>query len=148
MPRIDNPLLARLAQEEVLVAPERVEWFESCLRAVVSDDRAKLMLAEPTAARMVDDSFWPAPDDWRAELRPYIVKAGILHIPVHGVLLNNFGYQFGRYATGYQYIDRAFQRGLADPEVKGIAFVIDSPGGEVAGNFELVDRMYEARGQK
>jgi signal peptide peptidase SppA len=148
MPRIDNPILARMAQEEMLVAPERTEWFESCVRAVVTDDRAKLMLAEPTAERMADDNFWPAPGDWRAEVRPYVVKAGVLHIPVFGVLLNNFGYQFGRYATGYQYIDRAFHRGLADPDVTGIALIIDSPGGEVAGNFELVDRMYAARGQK
>lgn len=148
MRRLDNPILARMAQEEMLVAPERTQWFESCLRALVSDDRSKQMLAEPMAARMDDDTFWPAPGDWRAELRPYVVSAGILHVPVSGVLLNNFSFHAGPYVTGYQYIDRAFQRGLADPEVKGIALVIDSPGGEVAGNFELVDKLFAARGQK
>ncbi len=33
-------------------------------------------------------------------------------------------------------------------EVKGIAFVIDSPGGHVAGNFDLVDKIFAARDVK
>lgn len=149
MPRIDNPILAKLSQEMLLIAPDRAQWYESCLRTLVSDERGAAMLMEPPAERMGDEDFWPAPDDdWRASMRPYVVKNGVLQIPIQGVLLNNFSFQFGRYATGYQYIDRAVQRGLGDPDVRGIAFVIDSPGGEVAGNFELADKIFEARGQK
>jgi signal peptide peptidase SppA len=37
---------------------------------------------------------------------------------------------------------------MNDPMVKGIALVCDSPGGHVAGNFELVDKMYAMRGTK
>ncbi|WP_245884148.1 S49 family peptidase [Hartmannibacter diazotrophicus] len=94
------------------------------------------------------DDFWPEENDWRAAYRPYVVKDGVLQIPVRGVLLNNFPWQLYDWATGYDYIARAFSRGLNDPKVNGIAFVIDSPGGEVAGNFDLVDMIYAGRGQK
>jgi signal peptide peptidase SppA len=65
-----------------------------------------------------------------------------------GVLLNRFGYTLGRYATGYTYIQKAFERGLDDPAVKGIALVCDSPGGEVSGCFELSDLIFEGRKRK
>ncbi|WP_260694332.1 S49 family peptidase [Rhizobium leguminosarum] len=94
------------------------------------------------------DDFWPASDSWLATYRPYIVKSGILLIPVKGVLVHGMGFALGSYATGYVYITKALERGLADREVKGIAFICDSPGGHVAGNFELVDKIYGARGQK
>jgi hypothetical protein len=47
-------------------------------------------------------------------LRPYIVQNGILLIPVKGVLLHDFPYQLFDYATGYEYIGKAFERGLGD----------------------------------
>ncbi len=65
-----------------------------------------------------------------------------------GVLMSKFPYQVGRWATGYAYIDKAIQRGMADPSVNAIAFMIDSPGGEVTECFELSDKIYAARGQK
>jgi signal peptide peptidase SppA len=37
---------------------------------------------------------------------------------------------------------------MADPDVKGIALHCSTPGGEVAGCFELVDRMFAMRGTK
>jgi signal peptide peptidase SppA len=37
---------------------------------------------------------------------------------------------------------------MNDPEVAGICLDIDSPGGEVAGCFDLVDEIYHARGSK
>jgi signal peptide peptidase SppA len=104
--------------------------------------------AEILSERASSDNFWPPDDDWRAAYRPYVVRQGVLIIPVKGVLLHDFPWQLGSWATGYDYIWRAFQRGQEDPEVRGIALAIHSPGGEVAGNFDLVDRMYEARGNK
>lgn len=50
--------------------------------------------------------------------------------------------------TGYDGIRQAFLTALADPEVNGICLDIDSPGGEVAGCFDLVDEIYNARGAK
>ena len=145
-----NPLLARLQHEVVHVAADRARWTESCLNALMTHERAADLTA-PSDIRMAsseDDGFWPPKDDWRANFRPYVVKNGVLLIPVFGVLLNKFPWQAGSWATGYTYIARALQRGLADEEVKKIAFLCDSPGGEASGNFELGDIIYNARGQK
>ena len=50
--------------------------------------------------------------------------------------------------TGYDGLREQLDRALHDPNVRAIAFDIDSPGGEVAGCFDLVDAIYEARGIK
>ena len=140
-----NPLLARFAATPSLVAPEMRDWFEGCLTAAAGHARMPEMLLEQAQA---DDGFWPAFDDWRAAYRPYVVRDGILHIPVKGVLLNGFTFALGSWATGYVYIRRAFDRGMADPDVRGIALVCDSPGGHVAGCFDLVDHMFAGRATK
>lgn len=146
-----NPLLARLQNEVVFVAPDREAWFETCLRSIFSHKHAEELTAPTDTdsfASSEDDGFWPPKDDWRSNYRPYVVKGGVLHIPVMGVLLNRFPWQLGQWATGYTYIYRAMIRGLEDPEVKKIAFVCDSPGGEASGNLELADQIFNRRGEK
>ena len=141
----DRSYLARLTQRPLLVAPESDQEFLQSINSLVAhEDFEKMVMGGPNGEQ---DEFWDA-DSWEARYRPYNVQDGILIIPVSGVLLNRFSYQFGRYATGYQYIEKAYNRGMDDPEVKGIALAIDSPGGEVAGNFELVDKMFSRRGEK
>lgn len=141
----NNPLLARFDGKPFLVAPEMQTVFEACLsQAAVQMTRIE---ADTTKPQMSDD-FWFSSDDWRSAYRPYIVKNGVLQIPVKGVLLHDFPWQLGSWATGYDYIWRAFQRGIGDMNVKGIALVEDSPGGEVAGNFDMVDKMFAMRGKK
>ena len=137
-----NPLATRFSSESpALVAPEHGERVEADLhhawdRFSASLERRNL---EPYAGvESASDEFWS--EDW-SWVRPYIVSEGVLQIPVKGVLLSGFPYQAWDWATGYEYIQAAFARGMADPDVKGIAFIIDSPGGEVEGNFDLVDFM-------
>jgi len=144
---IMNPVLARFDQTPSLIAPEMRGIFESSIQQIPGF-MARIS-ADVTVPKMLDgDDFWYASDDWRAAFRPYIVKDGILQIPVKGVLLHDFPYQFGGWATGYDYIWKAFERGMGDSNVKGIALVVNSPGGEVAGNFDLVDKMFAMRGTK
>lgn len=137
-----NPILARFQNNEpVLMDPMAHNLLMACAHnASVMLERIESAADQP---RMDDgDGFWFSPDDWRSAYRPYVVKDGVLQIPVKGVLLNNFPYALGSWATGYEYIWRAFDRGQRDPEVRGIALVCDTPGGMVAGNFELVDKMH------
>ena len=129
------------AGEPVLVAPQYRDRIESSLMAL--DD---LQLGQ--SAFVASDHFWTELGAHSDRMRPYAVASGVLMLPIRGVLLNGFPYQFGAYATGYEYIRAAFDRGIADPAVKGIALMIDSPGGVVSGNFDLVDRMYGARSLK
>lgn len=129
--------------ESVLVAPEKADLFSGCLRALASSPHRDEMLGA-----QVNDDFWTPPDSWMARFRPYVVTNGVLQIPVKGMLLHDFPWAFGSWATGYIYIQKAFERGMDDSAVRGIALVCDSPGGEAAGNFDCVDKMYARRGEK
>jgi len=133
-----NPILARFQDQPAFIEESYSGWLEGCLAAVA----ARLGEIEMGGA---SEDFWGSDDRW---YRPYIVRNGVLHVPVKGVLLNDFPYAFGNWATGYEYIWRAVKRGLDDGAVKGIALVIDSGGGMVAGNFDLVDRIFASRGKK
>lgn len=142
---MSNPFAARFAASPALVSPEKQGVFEACLHAI---GKALADRPELASAEVMGDDFWPEEGSWRAAYRPYIVVNSVLQIPIKGVLLHDFPWQMGGWATGYDYIWKAFERGMGDYNVKGIALVIDSPGGEVAGNFDLVDKMFAMRGTK
>lgn len=139
-------LMSRFATTALMVAPECQEQFKACLEGLAQSENVQKVFQE--SASVSGDDFWPAPDDWRASYRPYKVVNGVLQVPVRGVLLHDFPWQVGSWATGYQYIYKAVERGMADGNVRAVAFLINSPGGEVAGNFDLVDRLASYRGMK
>ena len=139
-----STLAAQFASQPVLVAEDMKDQFEALLHGAVEQEQWATL--EAAAGSFLEDDFW---DDDYEDFRPYEVNSdGILFIPVKGVLLHNFPYQFGNWATGYQYIEKAVMRGLEDMNVKGIALLCNSPGGMVAGCFETVDRIYARRGEK
>lgn len=136
-------LMSRFSDEPVLMALNASQQLEGYLSALTNNETLSKLLGEPEAS----ENFWYSSDDWRAAYRPYTVTDGVLTIPVKGVLLNDFPFSTG-YATGYKYIWEAVKRGMGDMSVRGIALLIHSPGGEVAGNFDLVDRIHQMRGSK
>lgn len=71
--------------------------------------------------------------------RPYDVREGVLEIGVQGSLMMGMPYKLGGMITGYEYVKQAVLRGMDDENVKGIALMIDSPGGHVHEVFELCD---------
>lgn len=143
------PILEQMSQEPLMIGPESMPFFATCIESLCEDKQMQSALTEVVAPTMSSDDFWGGePGSFYSEYRPYNVKEGILQIPVMGVLINRMGFQLGRWATGYTYIEKAVKRGMDDAEVKGIAFIMDSPGGEAAGNFELVDKIFAYRGVK
>ena len=141
-----NSFISAITDHPVLVAPDRGQLFGAFLQELAKSEEFTAMY--DTAAAGHSASGNSEDDFWEGSHRPYTVTNGILQIPISGVLLNRFSHQFGRWATGYQYIEKAFNRGMDDPQVSKIALLIDSPGGEVAGNFELVEKMVARRGEK
>jgi signal peptide peptidase SppA len=105
------------------------------------------MISAPSTTDTHLDAFCAAWGVERVERKPYGFADGIAIIPVHGTLLNRFGGSWG-YATGYDYIRGAFDAALADSQVQGIVFDVDSYGGEVHGCFELSDHVRANRGKK
>ena len=132
-----DAFLSSFSGSVVLVAADQASWLADCSQKLAIMDHGLEMLA---AGGSTDDGFWPAADDWRAQYRPYNVQDGVLTIPVTGTLLNGFSYSTP-WATGYQYLSRAWDRGMADPNVKAVHLSISSSGGHAAGNFDLVDHM-------
>lgn len=139
-----NPIIAQFQDQPALIDEGQGAWLQSSLLAL----GAHMAEIEKMTAESAADDFWFADDDYRSRFRPYVVKNGILHVPVKGVLLNDFPWAYGAYATGYEYIYQAVKRGVDDSNVKGIAYIVNSGGGLVAGNFDLVDRLYALRGKK
>ena len=147
-----KPILSRFSGIDLLMPEGKELEFSASIAAIASSDYAKLVAETPLSNVAANDDFWGDESSeeasWKKQLRPYNVVNGILQIPIRGVLLNNFPYQLFGWATGYAYIWEAYKRGMADGNVRGIALIIHSPGGEVAGNFDLVDRMVGLRDQK
>jgi signal peptide peptidase SppA len=85
----------------------------------------------------------------RSGSQPYAVLDGIAVIEITGTLVHR-GAWIGQSSglTSYEGIAAQLQAAVADPGVRGIALDIDSFGGEVAGAFDLADRIRAARAQK
>jgi signal peptide peptidase SppA len=81
--------------------------------------------------------------------QPFAVIDGIAVIEIAGTLVHR-GAWIGQSSglTSYEGIAAQLQAALADPGIRGIALDIDSFGGEVAGAFDLADRIRAARAQK
>jgi signal peptide peptidase SppA len=111
-------------------------------------DGNSIDLADAAVASQViaGDSFGGPRDSDR---RGYEVIAGVAVIPVQGTLVQKLGTlrPFSG-MTGYDGIRANLSMALEDDAVRAIVFDIDSPGGEVAGLFDLVDAMYDSRGTK
>lgn len=76
-------------------------------------------------------------------------ESGVATLRVHGTLVHRGGYMAALSGmTGYEALSAQLDEALADPRVSGILLDLDSPGGEVHGLFDLVDRIYEARSTK
>ena len=80
---------------------------------------------------------------------PYPVIDGIAVIEISGVLIHRGGW-IGQSSgqTSYEGIAAQIDAAAGDPTVRGVALEIDSFGGEVAGVFDLADRIRAIRGSK
>lgn len=84
--------------------------------------------------------------DWRDE--GYMVADGVAVIPIIGTLVQRSDWMSEMSGmSSYGRIERMFFSAMDDPMVREVVLEIDSPGGEVAGAFDLADRMFDARQQ-
>lgn len=125
--------VARLCNKPLLINPAFLHVLSSALQA-------------PLPASL---SVIPAQAGIQEAKQQLDIRNGAAVIRVYDFLSyreDMWAWFFG--GTSYEDIRVQFQAALADPTVKTIVFDINSPGGEVAGLFELVDEIYQARGQK
>lgn len=101
----------------------------------------RMRLVEPPAQARADGF-----DQRTADQRPYDVIDGVAVVPVCGILVHQRSWWNDE--TCYAGIKQKLVLALGDPEVRGVALYVNSPGGEVAGCFDLADDIYSVRGQK
>lgn len=80
--------------------------------------------------------------------KPFAFSNGIAIIPISGSLINRFSGSYEGWVTGYNFIRRQLNLALADDDVKGIIFDVNSYGGEAAGCFELAAEIRASREKK
>lgn len=145
----DFPHLAqRLFNTPLAILPGKAEVIMAALGdrlGVVSLFRADRQVL---AMDQEDERAQSGPEE-QGPRTGYDVVRGVAVIGVQGTLVQRNGYLRPTSGmTGYDGLRVNFLQALADPEVEAIALDIDSPGGEVAGCFDLVDTIHAARGQK
>jgi signal peptide peptidase SppA len=103
------------------------------------------MLRDAPRVRMLDAAVLDTIT--QSAQRPYDLVDGIAIVPVKGVLVHGYT-GWGWDETDYASIDRMFVAAVNDPEVRAIAMHVNSPGGEVAGCFDLAEKIYKMRDLK
>jgi len=142
---VNLPHLAqRLFNTPLAIHPRKAEVVMAALT-----DRFGITRIEASMVMEDDDDY-----DYRRRRQTkadpgYDNVGGVAVISIQGTLVQKLG-SLRPYSgmTGYNGIRQAFLTAMADPEVAGICLDIDSPGGEVAGCFDLADEIYRARGEK
>jgi signal peptide peptidase SppA len=121
-------LIPKIADQPLMITPDYVDALASADIDTL-EKKAKNYVRQTSSQGITDEK--------------------IAIIPVSGPLSHKsdfWSFLFG--GTSYEEIRQAFRAALEDSRVETIVFVIDSPGGEVAGLFDLVDEIYSARGIK
>jgi len=118
----------RLLNTPLMAAEQEINTIISAVSGNLSIDVVKKMLLQ-------------ADQDPITQIRENIAVITI----AGGITFRGYGWDWD---VTYNEIRQGFQEALADPKVDAIVFDIDSPGGEVAGCFDLCDEIYNARGQK
>ena len=138
-------LAQKLFNVPLMIHPAKAE----VIYAALAD---RLNLAVVKVAMDDDDDFdftAPGRGRGRGEDKGYDVVAGVALVAVRGTLVQKSGsLRPWSGMTGYDGLRQAFLTAITDPQVKAVVLDVDSPGGEVAGCFDLVDAIYESRGDK
>lgn len=139
------PFLAqRLFNTPLAVTPAKAEM----VMAALADRFGITKLFRPSGDVVAMSGFDMDEDDEMPD-RAYNVVKSVAIIPISGTLVNKSGYmQPYSGMTGYDGIRACFSMALEDESVRAIMLDIDSGGGEVSGVFDLVDAIYNARGEK
>jgi ClpP class serine protease len=128
-------IAARLIGVPLMVDAARARVIADALAS-----RIGLAPPAPTPAAMVDDADGSG---------SYAIEDGVAIIRVGGSLIRRGGWiEAASGVVSYETIAADVDRALADPGVAAILMDLDSAGGEVAGVFDLADKIHAARGRK
>lgn len=136
-------LLTRVFNTPLLIHPQKLNAILSVIQPRIAGAKLEEIDSEIHAPAAVEVGGRSG----GGEILP--PEGEIAIIPVYGSLVQRSnGLDAMSGLTSYTSVERALNEALDDPHVSAILFDVDSCGGEAAGCFELVDRIYEARERK
>jgi signal peptide peptidase SppA len=137
-------LAQRLFNVPLAIAPGKAEIIIAAL-----SDRLGITQIERLNPHVMEDDDIYFTAQGNNPRKGYDVVGGVALIEISGTLVQKLGSLYPWSGmTGYDGIRQNIVTALGDPEVKAICLMIDSPGGEVAGCFDLIDAIFSARGRK
>lgn len=136
--------LARMNMRDVLVAAHYTS-LATDLRMLAEADHEKVKKAFVEGRVEMCAAFGMTSS---VQEKPFAFSNGVAIIPISGSLINRFNSCYMGYVTGYGFIRGQFQAAMADPDVHGIIFDVNSFGGEAAGCFELSAEIRAGRSVK
>jgi signal peptide peptidase SppA len=141
-------LAQRLFNRPLAIHPGKAEVVMSALADRLGVISLQALQPKPSAGGF-DENDWGFSSNNVSPDAGYDLADGVAVIEVSGTLVHRLG-SLRPYSgmTGYDGIREAFGAAQVDPEVRAIVLMVDSPGGEVSGCFDLVDAIYAARGDK
>lgn len=147
---VNRPLLITPLKAQTIfgVLRDRASWDATLDIGEFGDD---LRAEDPKSNRRAGPSIDVAP---RLRHAAYVGERlfpeieGIAIIRIRGTLVQRNGLDAFSGMTGYDGIAAKIDAAISDDGIRGILLDIDSPGGEVAGCFDLADRIFDARGEK
>lgn len=135
--------LARMNMREVAIAPSYTGIISDLRSLAAVDPKAGHEMFLARRGEVCAAMGFNAPE----QRKPFAYAEGLAIIPLTGTLINRFNGSYGG-VTGYNFIRSQVTAAMADDDVKGIVFDVNSYGGEAAGCFECSDFLYDLRGSK
>lgn len=142
---------ARIFNQPHLIHPAKAEVIVAAISDRLGLTRIERTLQVDAGHFAILAPDYRAPEEEGESYRThgYDVEMGVARIEVDGTLVaKNGSLRPESGMTGYDGIRQNFVEAMNDSRVKAVMFDIDSPGGEVAGCFDLVDEIYSARSVK
>jgi len=131
--RIDNILRAVCAEPWAIIHGK----LEAILEFLALRADGVVFSAEEIASRVGEGQRTPAKAN------------GVAVIPIYGIISHRTVMNMsGPGTTSTLAIGRALDEALGNPDVGGILFDVDSPGGTTSGVMEVAQKIFDARGQK
>ena len=142
-------LAARVFNTPLLVHPQKLDAILAGLGGrLLGADGLRFEAADLTAQAALPAEMFSTRRGERTE-RGYRVLDGVAVITAMGALVHRTKIDANSsLLIGYNDIAADMEDALGRSDVHAIALVLDSPGGEVSGAFELAERIFAARGSK
>lgn len=148
-----NHLLPRLAQRvfntPLMLHPRKAEIVLAALSERLGIGMIGRLDGSTVSPMAMEDDDYGFAEPGNNPRTGYDMVGPVAVIPIQGTLVQKLGsLRPWSGMTGYDGIRQNLFTALDDSSVKAIVLDIDSPGGEVAGCFDIVDTIYAARGSK